>query len=156
LLEGADPLDVKAVQKEIEAAELEVEAAELALETARTDLAQAILQAPFDGVVSAVPVNVGEWAAPGAAVIELLDVSRWRVETKNMGELEIAHVQVGQEVLVRVNAFREETLHGRVVTISPVAVAQQGDTTYTLTIELEPTDLNLRPGMTAQVEILTE
>jgi hypothetical protein len=43
-----------------------------------------------------------------------------------------------------------------VVTISPVAVVQQGDTTYTLMIEVEPTDLNLRPGMTAQVEILTE
>ena len=156
LLEEADPLDVKVVQKEIEAAELEVEAAELTLETARTDLAQAIMEAPFDGAVSDVPVSVGEWATPGAAVIELLDVSRWRIETKNVGELEIAHVQVGQEVVVRVNAFRDEPLAGRVVTISPVAVVQQGDTTYTLMIELEPTDLNLRPGMTTQVEIVTE
>jgi len=82
-------------------------------------------------------------------------VSRWRIETKNVGELEIGRVRVGQEVLVRVNAFRDETLHGRVVTISPVAVVQQGDTTYTLMIELEPTDLNLRPGMTVQVEIVT-
>jgi hypothetical protein len=35
-------------------------------------------------------------------------------------------------------------------------VVQQGDTTYTLMIELEPTDLPLRPGMTVQVEILAE
>ena len=54
------------------------------------------------------------------------------------------------------NAFRQETLSGRVIAIAPVAVVQQGDTTYTLTIELEPTDLNLRPGMTAQVEILSD
>jgi hypothetical protein len=54
-----------------------------------------------------------------------------------------------------VNVFRKDTLHGRVVTISPVAVVQQGDTTYTLMIELDPTDLNLRPGMTVQVEIST-
>ncbi len=67
-----------------------------------------------------------------------------------MGELQIARVRV------RVNAFRDEALTGHVVTISPVAVVQQGDTTYTLMIELEATDLNLRPGMTAQVEILTE
>ena len=136
-------------------AQLDVERAQLALEAAQADLAHAILLAPFDGVVSAVPVSVGEWAAPGATVVELLDVSRWRTETKNVGELQIARVRVGQEVLVRVNAFREETLHGRVVTISPVAVVQQGDTTYTLTIELEPTDLNLRSSMTAQVEIPT-
>ncbi len=137
-------------------AQLDVDRVQQALETAQADLARATLPAPFDGVVSAVPASVGEWATPGVMVVELLDVSRWRIETKNVGELEIARVQVGQEVLVRVNAFRDETLNGRVVTISPVAVVQQGDTTYTLTIELEPTDLNLRPGMTVQVEILTE
>jgi len=137
-------------------AQLDVERVQQALETAQADLAQATLSAPFDGVVSTVPASVGEWATPGVTVVELLDVSRWHIETKNVGELEIARVQVGQEVLVRVNAFRDETLNGRVATISPVAVVQQGDTTYTLTIELEPTALNLRPGMTVQVEILTE
>jgi HlyD family secretion protein len=99
---------------------------------------------------------VGEWAAPGTTVVELLDVSRWRVETKNVGELQIGRVRLGQEALVRVNAFRDQILRGRVTSVSPVAVVQQGDTTYTLMIELEPTALNLRPGMTAQVEILTE
>ena len=137
-------------------AQLDVRRAETTLEATQADLAHATLAAPFDGVVSAVLVRAGEWASPGATVVELLDVSRWRIETKNVGELEIARVRVGQEVMVRVNAFRDETLRGRVVTISPVAVVQQGDTTYTLTIELEPTDLNLRPGMTAQVEIVTE
>ena len=156
LLKGPDPLDMKGVQKELEAAELEVKAVELALGRARTDLAKAILEAPFEGVVSSVPVNVGEWAAPGVAAIELLDVTRWRVETKNVGELEIARVRVGQKALVRVNAFRDEALAGLVASISPVAVVQQGDTTYTLMIELESTDLNLRPGMTSQVEILLE
>ena len=142
--------------EELALAQLDVDRAQLALEAAQVDLARATLLAPFDGVVSVVPVSVGEWAAPGATVVELLDVSRWRIETKNVGELEIGRVRVGQEVQVRVNAFRDETLHGRVVTISPVAVVQQGDTTYTLMIELEPTDLNLRPGMTVQVEIMTE
>jgi HlyD family secretion protein len=137
-------------------AQLDVERAQQALEAAQADLAYATLVAPFDGVVSVVPVSVGEWAGPGITVVELLDVSHWRIETKNVGELQIARVQVGQEVRVRVNAFRDEVLPGRVVTISPVAVVQQGDTTYTLMIELEPTDLNLRPGMTAQIEVLTE
>jgi HlyD family secretion protein len=142
--------------EEITLAQLDVDRAQQTLETAQADLARATLLVLFDGVVSAVPTSVGEWATPGVTVVELLDVARWRIETKNVGELQIARVRVGQEVEVRVNAFRDETLHGRVATISPVAVVQQGDTTYTLMIELEPTDLNLRPGMTAQVEILTE
>jgi HlyD family secretion protein len=134
-------------------AQLDVERAQLALDAAQDALDDATIAAPFDGVVAAVPVSVGEWAAPGSAAVELLDVSRWRVETKNVGELQIGRVQVGQTVSVRVNAFRDQTLNGRVVAISPVAVVQQGDTTYTLMIELDPTDLNLRPGMTAQVQI---
>ncbi len=152
LHEAQHPID----SWEITLAQLDVERAQLVLETAQADLARATLTSPFDGVVANVPLSVGEWAAPGTTVFELLDVSRWRVETKNVGELEIGRVWVGQEVRVQVNAFRDEVLHGQISTISPVAVVQQGDTTYTLMIELEPTDLNLRPGMTAQVEITAE
>ncbi len=152
LYDAQHPVELEALTL----AQLDVERVQQALEMAQADLEHATLRAPFDGIVSAVPASVGEWATPGVTVVELLDVSRWRIETKNVGELEIARVQVEQEVLVRVNAFRDETLQGHVATISPVAVVQQGDTTYTLTIELEPTDLNLRPGMTVQVEILTE
>lgn len=141
---------------EMNLAQLEAQRAGQALQAAQANLARAALLAPFDGIISTVQVSVGEWATPGAAAVELLDVSRWRVETKNVGELQIARIRVGQAVAVHVNAFRDKTLRGRVATISPVAVVQQGDTTYTLTIELEPTDLNLRPGMTAQVDIEAE
>jgi HlyD family secretion protein len=143
-------------------ARLDVERAQLALEAAQDSLARSTLVAPFDGIVSAVPVSMGEWVSSGTPVVELIDVSRWRVETKNVGELQIARVREGQEAIVRVNAFQDEPLRGRVLTISPVAVVQQGDTTYTLTVGLEDTTgddnlrLNLRPGMTARVEIVVE
>jgi HlyD family secretion protein len=143
---GGDP-------RVIELAELDVERALLALEAAEHNLALAVLDAPFDGVVSAVGVDVGEWTAPGMLAVQLLDLSRWRVETKNVGELEIGRISVGQEVNVTVNAFRAESLTGYVVAISPVAIVQQGDTTYTLLIELQETDLPVRPGMTVRVEI---
>ena len=136
-------------------AELDVNRAEQALIAAKSNLSRTELTAPFDGLISTVHVSVGEWVHTGAPVIEMLDVSSWRIETRNVGELEIGHIRVGQKVNVRVNAFRNEVLEGRVVSISPVAVVQQGDTTYTLVIELESTTLNLRSGMTAQVEILT-
>ena len=65
-------------------AQLDVERAQLALKAAQADLARAALSSSFDDVVSAVSVSVWEWATPGATVVELLDVSRWRVETKNV------------------------------------------------------------------------
>lgn len=146
---GPRPEDVAVV-------EAQVQQAQTALERSQLALSQAQLQAPFGGIVSAIYLHPGEWAAAGAPVVELLDTSHWLVETRNIGELAIGQVKVGQEAIVQVMAFRGEELRGRVVAISPIAVVQQGDTTYTVSIELEPTDLNLRPGMNAEVEIVTE
>jgi HlyD family secretion protein len=137
-------------------AQLDVERAQLALEAAQDSLTRSALTAPFDGIISTKSVSIGEWVSSGTPVVELIDVSRWLVDTKNVGELQIARVKEGQEAIVRVNAFQDEALQGHVATVSPVAVVQQGDTTYTLTIELETTDLNLRPGMTARVEITVD
>ena len=133
-----------------------MEAARTQLQVAQMQLDQLTLSAPLDGTISAIHIDEGEWALPGGVVMEILDLSSWLVETKNVGELQIGQVKTGQQVQVRFNTFQGETVSGRVVAISPQAVVQQGDITYTLVIALEPTDLNLRPGMTARVEILVE
>jgi HlyD family secretion protein len=146
---GSRPEDVAVV-------EAQMQQARTALEQANLALSRSQLLAPFDGTISALYLSPGEWAGPGAPVVELLDTTHWRVETRNVSELNIGRIRVGQEAIVRVMAFRGEELRGRVDAISPVAVVQQGDTTYTLFVELEPTDLNLRPGMNAEVAILTE
>ena len=141
--------------EDVAIAEAQVQQARTVLERAVLAISRSQLLAPFDGMVSAVYLSPGEWAGPGVPVVELLDTSLWRVETRNVGELKIGRVDVGQEALVRVMALRGAELRGKVIAISPIAVVQQGDTTYTVTIELEPTDLGLRPGMNVEVEILT-
>jgi multidrug resistance efflux pump len=142
--------------EDVAVVEAEVQQARTALARAKLALARSELRAPFEGTISAVFLHGSEWAAAGAPVVELLDTSSWRVETRNIGELNIGRVEVGQDAIVRVMAFRGEELRGRVVSISPVAVVQQGDTTYTAIIEIDPTRLNLRPGMNAEVQIITE
>jgi multidrug resistance efflux pump len=142
--------------EDVTVVEAQVQQARAVLSHDKLALARAELRAPFDGTVSAVYLQGSEWAAAGAPVVELLDTSHWRVETRNIGELNIGRVEVGQGAIVRVMAFRGEELRGRVVAISPVAVVQQGDTTYTAIVELDPTGLNLRPGMNAEVEIITD
>ena len=129
--------------------------AELAVGELQRQIQEVELCAPFDGVVSATYVSPGEWADPGVPIVELLDTTLWQVETRNIGELNIGRVRVGQKATVRVIAFRDQELSGRVAAISPTAIVQQGDTTYTVYVELEPTNLNLRPGMNVEVQILT-
>jgi len=135
--------------------EAQLTQAQLAVEQIEWQIERAILRAPFSGVVAAVYARPGEWVAPGAPVVDLVDTSSWIVETRNVSELTIGQVRVGQRALVQVLALDKAEIEGTVGTISPVAVVQQGDTTYTLTVVLEATDLNLRPGMNVQVEIDT-
>ena len=126
------------------------------LQAAEKKLERFRLVAPIDGVVAALKIDAFEWTTPGATVIQLLDVSHWRLMTRNVGELQIGRIKLGQETQVVVNAFRNDELTGQIAEIAPDSTVQQGDVTYTLWIELDPTDLNLRPGMTAQVVIITE
>jgi HlyD family secretion protein len=137
-------------------AQAQVDTARTNLEIIQAKMDKMVITAPYDGIVSIVRAKQGEWANPGELMVELLDISRWKIETKNVGELQIGRVEIGHDVQVSVNAFKDKALNGRVVAISPVAIVQQGDTTYTLSIELDPTNLNLLPGMTAQVEIRTD
>lgn len=137
-------------------AQAQVDAARINLKIIQSQIDKMVITAPFDGLTSVVSANQGEWASPGEMMVEVMDTSHWKIETKNVGELQIGQIEVGQEVQVWVNAFKDEALTGQIVAISPIAIVQQGDTTYTLTIVLAPTDLNLWPWMTAQVEIVIE
>jgi multidrug efflux pump subunit AcrA (membrane-fusion protein) len=142
--------------EQLSLAKAQVDSARASLEIAQSQFDRMVIIAPYDGIISVVDANPGEWARPDEMMVEVLDTARWRIETKNVGELQIGQVALGQVVQIKVNAFKNKTVVGTVVAISPVAVVQQGDTTYTLTIEIEPTPLNLWPGMTAQVEILVD
>lgn len=148
--------DVKRAADNLELANLACEKAELNQEIAKEALQKAVLRAPFPGIITVVNIQEGEAAIGGAPAIEIMDVAQWRAETKDIGELSIDRISIGQAARVTVNAFQEEELAGTVVAISPVSIVQLGDTTYTVTIELEPTDLNLRWGMTVKVEIRLE
>ncbi len=142
--------------EEVAVAEASVRQAEEALETARVALAETELKAPFAGTVADVTLEVGETVGPGAPVIIVADFSPWQVETDDLSELNVVHVQVGQEVEVRVDALPDQTFHGRVTEVPLVSELKQGDVTYTVVIELDGVgDAPLRWGMKVFVDIHT-
>jgi len=156
LLEGADPLDVKAAQEDIEAAQLDVEAKELSLEEANSDLEQARLVAPFAGVVVEVNVDPGDAVVSSEVVLVLATLDRLQAHTVDLTELDVARVAEGQAAVVTVDALPDLQLRGHVARIGLQSVDYRGDVTYPVTIELDETAPELRWGMTAVVEIETD
>lgn len=130
-----------------------VKQAEATLAQARAALAQTELLAPFAGIVAEVMPEVGEVVAPGAPVIILADLDHWQVETKDLSEVDVVQVQVGQVATVTLDAFPGRSFSGRVSRIALVSSESRGDIVYRITIDLDDPGVPLRWGMTAFVDI---
>ncbi len=147
------------VAAESESLELEqlkntLEQARLQLESAQRSLGETALTAPMDGTVTSLDVEVGERINAGQAVAALGDLTTLKVEI-NLDETDISGVSVGQEARITLDAFRDAELTGEVVSIAPVAQIESGVVLFPVTVQLSPTELPLRSGMTADVEIIT-
>ena len=130
LLEDPDPLDVLVKQAAVQLAaetlaeaeatleeynsvdQLEIElrqadavSARAALETAETDLENATLRAPLDGVVVAVNVEVGQQVNASAEAIEIADPSVVEV-SGSVDEIDVLFLQSGAEAIVSLEAPR--------------------------------------------------
>jgi len=139
---------------QLEQLELSLSQAQLALDSARRALEDTELIAPMNGTVTTLELTVGEIASAGVPVVVLSDLATFVVEV-NLDETDVAQVSVGQGALVSVDAFPDVELVGEVTAIAPVADVQSGVVLYPMTIQLSPTQVGVRAGMTADVEIVT-
>jgi multidrug resistance efflux pump len=141
---GPDPDD-------LEAARARLFAAEAALTAAQAALADAVLTAPFAGIIVKLDLKEGEQAMPGKTAVVLADFSQWKVETEDLNEMEIPRVAAGQRVMVIPDALSELELAGHVDLISQIYEEKFGDITYQARILLADNDTRLRWGMTVTV-----
>lgn len=148
-----DLLRAGATEQEIAVAGAGVAQAEAALEAAQVALARLDVRAPFSGTVGAADVRAGELVAPGQALVTLGDLATLRVETTDLEEADLAHVELGKRVSVSLDAIPERVFGGTVTHISPMAEPGEGSVHYTVVIELDEIDPAVRWGMTAFVEI---
>ena len=93
--------------------------------TARLTLAQqqldnARITAPFSGVVSERPANVGDVVAPGAPLVTIVDPSSMRLEASVPAE-ELASVRIGAPVSFSVTGYGDRSFTGKVTRVNPTA-----------------------------------
>jgi len=152
LLKGISPEDLAVLQTQVEQAQIGVESAELALRNTQ-------LVSPIDGVVGIINIRTNETPNPALPAIVVADPEGFHIKL-NVDELDIGQVEVGQTALITVDALNDAKLTGEVSRIAPVAntsaVGGASIVTYEVIINLDPTDLPLRSGMTATVSIITD
>lgn len=139
--DGPDPADVAA-------AEARVAAAQATLETA-------FIKAPFAGVVSEILAKPGDQTSPGTRAFRLDDLSRLLIDVE-VSEVDINRIAAGQPATLSFDAAVDREYHGVVTDVALFGTTVQGVVSFKVTIELTDADENVRPGMTAGVNIVVQ
>ncbi|MCU0496421.1 MAG: efflux RND transporter periplasmic adaptor subunit [Anaerolineae bacterium] len=142
-------------QFQIDAAALGVRRADGTLRRAETALNRTTLTAPFDGIVTAVNVEVGALLIPGFAVIEMSDISPLRL-TVQVDEVDIRLVNRQQPARVELDALPDVEIPALVQGIALVGTTTNGIVSYGVDLTLNAGDSRVRVGMTAEANIIIE
>ena len=135
------------IQSNYDVAAAKLRAAEAELVVARKALGDAVLVAPFSGMVSYRYAQPGERVALDARVVSVVDLSRLQLEAAVLPAA-IGQVRVGQPISFRVEGFGTRAFEGRIERINPSA--NTGSRSIAVYAVIDNRDAVLRGGMFAQ------
>ena len=103
-------------------------------------------------------VAVGDQVWGGRALMDIPDLSQMQVLCL-VGEMDLKRMELGQIVFIRLDAFPGPVFHGKVTKLAPMATPQPGAPdiqVFEMLIDIEEQDERLKPGMSAEIEIVLE
>ena len=133
-----------------------VSQAEATLKTYETDLDKTVIRSPVNGIVLSRDVEPGQTVAASlqAPVLFTLAEDLTQMELHvDVDEADVGQVRKGQEAVFTVDAYPERTFMARITQVRYGATTTDNVVTYETVLQVENTDLSLRPGMTATAEI---
>lgn len=141
-------------EKGREAAKARLAQANAALRIIESSIAMTMTTSPEDGIVTSIPVTAGAVVTEGTPIIIIAKAGGMRVKAR-VDETDIAGVKVGQPVKFSTDAIWDAEFSGTVSKISPQAVYSNLIPGFTVLIDINDPRTDLRPGMSADVEIIT-
>ena len=146
-------------QESFSSARAQLVRAEVFLENAKIALDDTSVRSPIAGTVISRPAEVGQViTSPTSAVgggtllMEMADLDNVRVRAL-IDEIDIGKISIGQEVTLKVSAYRDKKFLGVVSKIEPMSRVDQNVTTFPVLIDIENKDNLLLIGMNTDVEI---
>lgn len=141
-------VDIASLQALVAQYEVQVSQAQQAVE-------DTVVRAPLDGIISDIPVKIGEVVIANQTVAEILGSGRLEI-TANIPEVDIGKMSVGQKAVMTLDAFgSSEQFSGVAVSIDPAQTVVEGVATYTVKLQFDKDDARVRPGMTANIDMVT-
>ena len=149
---------VQVADSQVQSSEAQIKQRQAQLAQARIDLDRTVIKSPVDGSVVKRSIEPGQTVAASLQSPELFviakDLSDMQVDT-SIDEADVGRIRVGQKAGFSVDAFAGRQFSGEVRQIRKAATVVSNVVTYTVIVSAPNPSLNLLPGMTANVRIVT-
>ncbi len=148
-----------ASKSELSAMQANINQAQANLNTAETNMYYTKIISPVDGVVVSRAVDEGQTVASSFQTPELFvvaeDLTKMQIEV-SVSEADIGKIEEGQKAEYTLDGYPDETFEGTVtqVRLNPTTVSNV--TTYTVIVSVNNDEEILKPGMSANVTIITQ
>ena len=150
--------DYKADLAQVNAARAKITQTQAQYNQSMVNLNYTKITAPVSGMIISREIDLGQPVAASFQAPELFtiaqDLEKMQIEV-NVSESDIGEVKEGQDVTYTLDGYPNSEFYGKVtqVRISPTTVSNV--VTYSVIVTVDNSDLKLKPGMTANVSIIT-
>jgi macrolide-specific efflux system membrane fusion protein len=137
---------------------LKLKQAQLAVQSAQENLQEYLdstkITAPFNGTITQADTINGDSVATGTVAFTIDDLSNLVVAVQVI-EVDINSVNVGQPAAITFDAIPNKTYNGKVFKTDMAGTVGQNSVNFTVTVQVTDADALVKPGMTANVTIIT-
>jgi HlyD family secretion protein len=151
--------DIALADAQVIAGEAAILQREAKLADIEIDLYRSDIRSPVDGVVVQRQVELGQTVAASLSTPTLFQIAQDLREIEiyaNIDESDVGRLTEGQNVTFAVNAYPNRTFQGKIKMVRLGATTIQNVVTYTAVVTVANADMALLPGMTANIQIVTD
>ena len=164
--DGATPAEIAVLEAQLADAQREYERVrdgapvediailEAQIAASQATLEQTTIEVPFDGMITMVETLPGDQVNAGSLAFRMDDLSKILVDA-NVSEIDINLIRPGQNVVVTFDGILAKEYQGEVVEVASIGENNMGVTSFKVTVEVLDADQEVRPGMTAEVKVIT-
>jgi HlyD family secretion protein len=129
------------------------------LKQAEANLGYTKIVSPVDGVIISRQVDVGQTVAASLQTPTLFSIARDLTQMQieaSIDEADIGRIEEGQKAVCKFDAWPKLEFEGVVTQVRLAPEIVSNVVTYTVILKVDNTDMKLKPGMTANVTVITE
>jgi HlyD family secretion protein len=133
--------------------------AKAGLKQAEANLGYTKIVSPVDGVVISRQVDVGQTVAASLQTPTLFSIARDLTQMQieaSIDEADIGRIAEGQKAICKFDAWPKLEFEGTVTQVRLAPEIVSNVVTYTVVLKVDNADMKLKPGMTANVTVVTE